>query len=230
MSHLPPITLEAPLKTFVRLLTKISAYGNTLTFTKFPMVSSMTMRKSYLSASARRRGRWAERSRGLEGNSVKRARMGGVVGSRAASASRIFSSSSMSLSVPKPRKWHPGPHFSRILRVSVYGNLYQERKYEILAECILVYIPKTYALRWGPRRSRCSMCIPDRRHAGRKEVYIVRCHGADSTDAGSHHELLLFRTRLVGAVPEQNTRHARPECAFRKRGGLQRKVSPVPLF
>lgn len=64
----------------------------------------MTMRKSYWSARARRRGRFAERRSGFDGNSVKSARAGGVDGSRANSVARICSSSSMSVSRPWPRK------------------------------------------------------------------------------------------------------------------------------
>jgi hypothetical protein len=122
-NHLPPITLATPLNIFDKLLTTMSAYGRTSTLTKLPIVSSTTIKKSYLSASARRRGRSAERSRGLDGNSVNSANMGGVEGSRLDSFPKMDSSSSMSGSRPCPKKWHPGPHFCRILRVSVYGKL-----------------------------------------------------------------------------------------------------------
>ena len=117
------MVFASPLNILERLLTTTSVYGNTSTLTKLPMVSSTTIRKSYLSARARSRGRSAQRRRGLEGNSVKRAKIGGVPGFLEDSRSRIRSSSSMSGSSPCPRKKQPGPHFSRILRVSVYGNL-----------------------------------------------------------------------------------------------------------
>ena len=120
-THLPPMTFESPLNTFVRLLTTTSAYGRTSTLTKFPIESSTTMRKSCVSASARRRGRSAARRSGFEGNSVKSARIGGVEGS--VCPERMPSSASMSASSPEGRKWHPGPHFCRILSVSVYGKL-----------------------------------------------------------------------------------------------------------
>jgi hypothetical protein len=38
----PPMTLLSPLNTFVKLLTTMSARGSTLTFRKFPIVSSTT--------------------------------------------------------------------------------------------------------------------------------------------------------------------------------------------
>ena len=64
-----------------------------------------------------------ERKRGLDGNSVKRASIGEADGSSLNSCSIIFSRVSMSESRPFPKKWQPGPHFSSILSVSVYGNL-----------------------------------------------------------------------------------------------------------
>ena len=76
-----------------------------------------------MSANARSRGRSAERRSGFDGNSVKSARIGGPPDDVLDSRSRITSSSSTSPSRPCPRKWHPGPHFSRILSVSVYGKL-----------------------------------------------------------------------------------------------------------
>lgn len=118
-AYLPPMTFESPLKIFVKLVTTMSANGRVSTLTKLPIVSSTTIRKSYLSASARRRGRSGERKSGFEGNSVKRARMGGSWGFFACSVSRIASSSSIEESRPSPKRWQPGPHFSRILRVSM---------------------------------------------------------------------------------------------------------------
>lgn len=82
----------------------MSAKGRTFTFMKFPSVSSMTSRKSYLSASLRSLGRFADRKRGFEGNSVKSARTGGFDGSRKNCLDRIVSSSSIEASVPWP-KW-----------------------------------------------------------------------------------------------------------------------------
>jgi hypothetical protein len=82
-AHLPPMTFELPLNILLRLLTTISAYGITCTLTKLPIVSSMTIKKSYLSARARKRGRSAERSNGFEGNSVKSDKIGEVWGSEA---------------------------------------------------------------------------------------------------------------------------------------------------
>jgi hypothetical protein len=115
------MTLASPLKILDRLLTTTSAYGRTSTLTKLPTVSSTTMMKWYLSASARRRGRSQDRRSGLEGNSVKSDRMGREV--LCASRSRRASSSSISLSRPLPKKWQPSPHFCRIFSVSVYVNL-----------------------------------------------------------------------------------------------------------
>lgn len=122
-SNLPPNTFALPLKNLDRLVTTISVYERTSTLTKVPMVSSTTITKSYLSASARRRARSGHRRRGLDGNSVKRADIGGLPGFSKDSRSRISSSSTIFFSHPWPRRKQPGPHFSRILLVSVYGNL-----------------------------------------------------------------------------------------------------------
>ena len=119
LPYLPPMTFESPLKIFVKLVTTMSANGKVSTLTKLPMLSSTITRKSYLSARARKRSRSGERNSGFEGNSVKRAIIGGSWGCSACSASRIASSSSIEESKPWPKKWQPGPHFSRILRVSV---------------------------------------------------------------------------------------------------------------
>jgi hypothetical protein len=89
------MTLLSPLKTLVRLLTTTSAYGSTLTLIKFPIVSSTTTQKSYLSASWRMRSRSGERSSGLPGNSVNRAR-------NLSPPSRRLSRSSSSSDDPKP--------------------------------------------------------------------------------------------------------------------------------
>jgi hypothetical protein len=117
------MALDSPLKILDRLVATISAYGRTSTLTKFPIVSSTTSKTSYLSANPLRRGISAERRSGFDGNSVKRARIGGFVGSILDSSARRLSRVSMSESSPRPKKWAPGPHFSRILRVSMYGNL-----------------------------------------------------------------------------------------------------------
>ena len=101
---LPPMTFESPLKSLLRLVTTISAKGSVSTLMKLPMVSSITIKKSYLSASVRSRERSAERKSGLEGNSVNRARMGGSCGFRACSASKIASNSSIDESRPSPKK------------------------------------------------------------------------------------------------------------------------------
>ena len=169
------MTFDAPLKTLVRLLTRMSAYGRTSTFTKFPMVSSITIKKSYLSARTRRRGRFADRRSGFEGNSVKRARTGGFVGSRLDSTSRIFSSSSISESIPKPRKWHPGPHFSRTLRVSVYVNLILHRSVGARWIARKVNEPKTDTFRWRQNREGNIMCTPNSGHSTWIEIHIFGC-------------------------------------------------------
>lgn len=116
-SYLPPMTLLSPLNTFVKLLTTTSAYGRTCTFRKFPTVSSTTTAKWYLSASSRIRTMLGDLRSGFEGNSQKRARM-------SSPDSSFFSNSSSSSCEPWPKKWQPGPNFSRILRVSMYGNLW----------------------------------------------------------------------------------------------------------
>ena len=68
------------------------------------MVASM-VRKSYLSAKARRRGKLADRNSGFEGNSVNSAKMGGgSVGLRLDLSSKRTLSRSISVSIPKPRK------------------------------------------------------------------------------------------------------------------------------
>ena len=113
------MTFESPLKIFVKLVTTMSANGSVSTLLKLPMVSSTMIGKSYLSERLRRRSRSGERKSGFEGNSVKRARMGGSCGFCARSVSRSVSSSSMEESKPWPKKWQPGPHFSKTFRVSV---------------------------------------------------------------------------------------------------------------
>lgn len=119
-TDLPPMTFASPLKILERLLTTMSANGSTATFTKFPTVSSTTIRKSYRSASARRRGRFGERRSGFEGNSQKRARTGGVPeGCEDVRSASRDSRASISASNPWPKKWQPGPHFCRIFSVSV---------------------------------------------------------------------------------------------------------------
>ena len=157
------MVFASPLKILERLLTTTSVYGSTSTLTKLPMVSSTTIRKSYLSARARSRGRSAQRRRGLEGNSVKRAKIGGVPGFSEDSRSRIRSSSSMSGSSPCPRKKQPGPHFSRILRVSVYGNLTKSQFSLILSRKRVKAYPKQMLLAGGraPRASWWALQIAD---------------------------------------------------------------------
>lgn len=113
------MTFESPLKIFDKLVTTISANGRVSTLTKLPMVSSTTIRKSYLSARVRKRKRSGDRKSGFDGNSVKTARIGGLWGFCASSASKIASSSSIEESKPWPKKWQPGPHFCRTFRVSV---------------------------------------------------------------------------------------------------------------
>jgi len=49
--NLPPITFESPEKIFVRLDTTMSAESRTAILMKFPIVSSITIGKSYSSAS-----------------------------------------------------------------------------------------------------------------------------------------------------------------------------------
>lgn len=71
------MTLLSPLNTFVKLLTTISANGNTSTLTNPAIVSSTTMRNPNSSASLRSSWSGGERKSGFEGNSQKRARMGG---------------------------------------------------------------------------------------------------------------------------------------------------------
>jgi hypothetical protein len=117
--YLPPMTFESPLKIFVKLVATISANGRVSTLTKLPILSSIMIRKSYLSERVRKRARSADRRSGFEGNSVTSARIGGSWGFRACSASKIASSSSIEESRPSPKKWQPGPHFSRTLSVSV---------------------------------------------------------------------------------------------------------------
>lgn len=107
VAYLPPITFASPLNTFERLLTTMSAYGRTSTLQKFPSVSSTTSRKSYLSASARSRGRSGARSSGFDGNSVNSASAGGAADGdveAAASSPRSESRASMSVSRPWPKK------------------------------------------------------------------------------------------------------------------------------
>ena len=70
------MTFVSPLNIFVRELHTISLYGKTSTFAKFPIVSSTTIAKWYLSAKARRRFRSGVRRRGLDVTSQKRARIG----------------------------------------------------------------------------------------------------------------------------------------------------------
>jgi hypothetical protein len=117
--YLPPMTFESPLKIFDKLVATMSANGRVSTLTKLPMLSSIIIRKSYLSARLRKRERSGDRKSGFEGNSVMSARIGGSWGFCACSASKIASSSSMEESKPWPKKWQPGPHFSRTLSVSV---------------------------------------------------------------------------------------------------------------
>lgn len=117
--YLPPMTFESPLNIFVKLVATMSANGRVWTLTKLPMLSSTIIRKSYLSARARKRSRSGDRKSGFEGNSVTSDRIGGSWGFCACSASKIASSSSMDESKPWPKKWQPGPHFSRTLSVSV---------------------------------------------------------------------------------------------------------------
>jgi hypothetical protein len=119
LPYLPPMTLESPLKILDKLVTTISANGRVSTFIKLPMLSSITIKKSYLSARVRKRERSGDRKSGFEGNSVKSARIGGSWGFCACSASKIASSSSIEESKPWPKKWQPGPHFCSTLRVSV---------------------------------------------------------------------------------------------------------------
>lgn len=68
-SYLPPMTLESPENTLVKLLTTISAHSRTATLQKLPMVSSTTIKNLYSSASLRRRLISGDFSKGLEGNS-----------------------------------------------------------------------------------------------------------------------------------------------------------------
>lgn len=89
--HLPPMTFVSPLKTFVRLLTTMSAIGRTSTFANVPIVSSMTIMNPCLSAKARKRFRSAERKSGLDGNSVKSARTGVPCSSSCSRASKSAS-------------------------------------------------------------------------------------------------------------------------------------------
>src|SRR5258707_592612 len=102
--YLPPMTFESPLKIFDKLVATISANGRVSTLTKLPMLSSTTIRKSYLSARARKRERSGDRKSGFEGNSVTSARIGGSWGFCACSASKIDSSSSIEESKPWPKK------------------------------------------------------------------------------------------------------------------------------
>lgn len=73
-TYLPPITLLSPLNTLVRLLTTTSAKGNTCTFKKLPMVSSITTAKPKRLASDLILLRLGAFRRGLPGNSQKSAR------------------------------------------------------------------------------------------------------------------------------------------------------------
>lgn len=94
------MTLPSPLNTLVRLLTTMSTAGRISTLTNVPIVSSTTMAKPYRSANERKRVKSADRSNGLEGNSVKSDRIGG---SSAGSEASSFSRSSSSASVPWPK-------------------------------------------------------------------------------------------------------------------------------
>ena len=67
--NLPPMTFESPEKILVRLETTISAESSTEMLMKFPIVSSMTMGKSYSSANCRSRLRLGVTSKGFDGNS-----------------------------------------------------------------------------------------------------------------------------------------------------------------
>lgn len=115
------MTLLSPLNTFVRLLTTMSASGSTSTLTNPAIVSSTTIMKPNSSASLRRSCKGGERKSGLDGNSQKTARMGGLA------ASSVCRRAGRSDVRPLPKKWQPGPHFCKILSVSVYGKLRGER-------------------------------------------------------------------------------------------------------
>lgn len=113
ITHLPPITLLSPLKTLVKLLTTTSAPGSTSTLTNPAIVSSMTIIAPKSSASFLSSLRGGVRNKGFEGNSQKMARMGGTeVDNNSRRAGRSERS-------PCPKNSQPGPHFCRILRVSV---------------------------------------------------------------------------------------------------------------
>jgi hypothetical protein len=118
-THLPPITFVSPLNTLVKLLTTTSAQLATSTLTKLPTVSSTMIKNPYSSANSRSRRRFGDRSRGFDGNSQNKDRMGGSSGFSDRFASRRLANASRSDSLPWPKKWQPGPHFCRILRVSV---------------------------------------------------------------------------------------------------------------
>lgn len=124
-AYLPPRTFAVPEKTFDKLVRIMSAKGSTSTLSKPPIVSSIAIKKSYSSASARNRANGGDRNRGFEGNSHHRARIG-------VPASREVLNSSMSCFTscpcPTPKKCAPGPHFSSTLRVSVYGKLENIRR------------------------------------------------------------------------------------------------------
>lgn len=106
---------------------------------KFPIVSSTTIRKSCLSARERSFVRSTERRSGFDGKSVNIARMGGFEGMVVVDEGvdegevdgereeRRVSREATSESRPVPKKYAPRPHFSRILSVSVYGNLYNKK-------------------------------------------------------------------------------------------------------
>lgn len=115
-THLPPMTLLSPLNIFVKLLTTTSANCNTLTFKKLPILSSTTIANLYLSASLRMLARSGDFRSGLPGNSQKRAMIFSPLSS-------CFSSCSSSSEEPWPRNVQPGPNFSKIFSVSMYGKL-----------------------------------------------------------------------------------------------------------
>jgi len=118
--HLPPRTLAVPEKTFDKLVRMRSTKGSTSTLSKVPIVSSIAIRKLYSSASSRNLASGGDRNRGFEGNSHHNARIGVPASLEVCNSP---TSSCTSCSSPTANKCAPGPHFSRTLRVSAYGNL-----------------------------------------------------------------------------------------------------------
>lgn len=125
------MTFVSPLNTFVRLLTTTSAQLATSTLTKLPTVSSTMIRNPYSSASSLNLLRLGDLSKGFEGNSQNNDKIAGSSGFCERRVSKSWAKASRSDSVPWPKKWHPGPHFCRILRVSVYGKLCNTSEFNV---------------------------------------------------------------------------------------------------